>query len=164
MADAHINRIRELLESFSTAMLVTHGTDSPHHARPMAIARVEPNCDVWFFTGRSSAKVDEIRNDQHVLIVCQDETGKYLAVRGVARLIVDRAKTSELWSDSLRKWFPKGMTDPDVMLIRVKAQEAEYWESPGHTGARHLFETAKAYVRGAMPTEGEHHGKISFAE
>src|ERR1044071_8003021 len=106
MPDDQVTKIRELLESFETAMLVTHGTDSPYHARPMAIARVERGCDLWVFTGRRSAKGNEIQNDQRVLIVCQDEMRRYVALRGTARLIDDRAKASELWKESYKVWFP----------------------------------------------------------
>jgi general stress protein 26 len=51
MADEVI-KIRELLKSFDTAMLITRGEESPFHARPTAIAKVEEDCDVWFFTAR----------------------------------------------------------------------------------------------------------------
>ena len=63
MADDQVQKIRELLEDFDTAMLVTHGEEFAH-ARPMAIAAVEPNCNLWFFTERGSAKVHEIQSDQ----------------------------------------------------------------------------------------------------
>ena len=77
MAEDQVQKIHELLSDFDTAMLVTHGGDFAH-ARPMAIAHVEPNCDVWFFTGRSSPKVHEIRDDDRVLVVCQDEHSRYV--------------------------------------------------------------------------------------
>lgn len=48
MNNEQVKKIREMLQEFDTALLVTHGIDAPFHARPMAIARVEANCDVWF--------------------------------------------------------------------------------------------------------------------
>jgi len=166
MSVDHVTRIRELLESFDTAMLVTHGVDSLHHARPMAIARVEPTCDLWFFTGRRSAKVDEIRQDQEVLIVCQNERDCYVALRGQAKLVSDRAKAAELWKERYQVWFPKGAADPDLLLIQVKARDAEYWEREGFKSIQYLFEAAKAFARGAQLQngEGEQHGTVSFNE
>jgi general stress protein 26 len=166
MSDDQTTKIRELLESFETAMLITHGGESPYHARPMAIACVEPNCDVWFFTGRSSAKVDEIQNDQRVLVVCQDEMRRYISLRGTAHLVADRKKATELWKDSYRTWFPKGVADPDLLLLHVKASDAEFWDNQGFKSVQYLFEAARAYVRGTRPhiEEEEQHGKVSFSE
>jgi general stress protein 26 len=159
-------KIRELLEGFETAMLVTQGEDSPFHARPMAIARVESNCGLWFFTGRTSAKVSEVRNDERVLVVCQDEMRCYVALRGTAQLIVDPKKAAELWKESYRTWFPKGTDDPDLLLLRVEAEDAEYWDNEGFKSIQYLFEAAKAYARGIRPhmEESEQHGKVSFTE
>lgn len=128
MADDQVQKIRELLEDFDTAMLVTHG-DEFARARPMAIAAVEPNCNVWFFTARSSPKVHEIQDDQSVLIVCQGERGRYVTLNGRAELVADRAKARQLWSDSIKTWFPDGLDDPELLLICVHADGAEYWRS-----------------------------------
>jgi general stress protein 26 len=166
MTDDAIKKIRELLESFDTAMLITHGEENPFHARPMAIARVETNCDVWFFTARSTVKVREIENDQRVLIVCQDEMSRYVALSAAAKLIFDHAKAAELWKDSYKAWFPKGADDPDLLLIRAQAHSAEFWDNEGFKSVQYLFEAAKAYVRGTRPQvqEGEQHGSVTFSE
>lgn len=161
-----VEKIRELLKDFDTALLVTHGNETPFHARPMVIAEVEPNCGLWFFTGRSSAKVREIENDQRVLIVCQDEMSRYLALHAAAKLIFDRNKASQLWKETYRTWFPGGVQDPDLVLIRAEPVFAEYWETTGFQSVRHLFEAAKAYERGTRPhvPEGEQHGTVNFSE
>jgi general stress protein 26 len=161
-----VKKIRELLRSFDTALLVTHGKEWPFHARPMALARIEDNCDVWFFTGRSSEKVREIENDERVLVVCQDETHRYVALQAAAKLIIDRQKAAELWKESYEAWFPQGVDDPDLMLIRAQAESAEYWDSEGLQSVRHLFDAARAYVRGTRPhvRDGEAHGTVDLSE
>jgi general stress protein 26 len=30
-------------------------------------------------------------------------------------------------------WFPKGKDDPEVALLRVTLEKAEYWDSPSST-------------------------------
>jgi general stress protein 26 len=158
-----VQKIHELLSDFDTAMLVTHGGDFAH-ARPMAIAHVEPNCDVWFFTSRSSPKVHEIQDDQSVLIVCQDVRGRYITLTGRAELVADRGKARQLWSDSYKTWFPGGVEDPDLLLICVHAEEAEYWDNHGAKALRYYFEAAKARMGGTQQQvqEGEQHGKVSL--
>ncbi len=163
MADDQVQKIYQLLCEFDTAMLVTYG-EGFAHARPMAMAEIEKNCDLWFFTGRGSAKVHEIQEDQSVLIVCQDEHKRYISLAGRAELVADRAKARELWSDSYKTWFPGGVEDPDLLLLCVHADEAEYWDSAGTNGLRYLFQAAKARMSGTQPEikEGEQHGKVSL--
>ena len=68
-------KIHGLLKKFDTAMLVTHGHDTIEHARPMGIAHLEENCDLWFFTDRVSEKTREIQQDAKVLLVFQKDYG-----------------------------------------------------------------------------------------
>lgn len=161
-----VSKIRGLLESFDTALLVTHGDEWPYHARPMAIARVEANCDVWFFSARGSEKVREIENDERVLIVCQDEMRRYVSLHAAAKLIIDRDKAAELWKDAYTEWFPGGVADPNLLLIRAQAQHAEYWDSQAFQSVKYLFDAAKAYVRGTRPhaRETDQHGTVNFSE
>lgn len=162
MPDNSLARIHELLADFDTAMLITQAHGQPLRARPMAIARVEADCRLWFFTGRDSAKVHEIQDNQEVLIVCQDEHSRYVSLSGTAELSSNRGKARELWKESYQTWFPRGVEDPDLLLISVKPREAEYWDSQGFKGLRYVFEAAKAYATGTRPQirEGEQHGKV----
>ncbi|MBC8095544.1 MAG: pyridoxamine 5'-phosphate oxidase family protein [Akkermansiaceae bacterium] len=166
MSNDQVQKIRELLGGFDTALLVTHGSSFSFHARPMAIARVESNCDMWFFTGRNSAKAREIENDQQVLVVCQDEMSRYVALHAAAKLIIDGNKAAELWKESYKVWFPGGVNDPDLVLIRAQAEHAEYWDNEGFKSVKHLFEAAKAYVRGTRPyvQESEQHASVKLSE
>jgi general stress protein 26 len=128
----------------------------------MAIARVEPNCDLWFFTGRTSEKVRDIQNDQQVLIIFQDEHGRFLSLAGSAKLVADQNKIHEFWDDGFERWFPKGVNDPSLMLIFVRAESAEYWQE-SIKGIKHIFETAKAFASGGTPhLEQEEHAKVAL--
>ena len=162
MAENQLEKIHDLLKAFDTAMLVTHGASQSPRARPMAIARVEPNCDLWFFTGRDTAKVHEIESNREVLIVCQKDHGNYVALVGIADLVSDQVKARKLWKESYRTWFPQGVDDPDLVLISVRSREAEYWDNRGLNGIRYAFEAAKAYVTGTRPDveEGEQHARV----
>src|SRR5512139_2928231 len=162
MPENQTEKICNLLNDFDTAMLVTYGPTRPPRARPMAIAKVEPNGELWFFTGRETEKVHEIESNQQVLIVCQDEGGRYVSMSGTAALVTDRTRANELWKEPYRTWFPGGVDDPDLVLISVRPEEAEYWDSQGMKGVRYAFEAVKGYVTGSRPEilEGEQHGRV----
>jgi general stress protein 26 len=33
----------------------------------------------------------------------------------------------------MKAWFPDGLDDPDLALLRVHVEAAEYWDSPSST-------------------------------
>jgi len=50
-------------------------------------------------------------------------------VSGRASLVKDAARIEEMWSGRLKAWFPDGKKDPDLALLRVQVDRAEYWDS-----------------------------------
>jgi general stress protein 26 len=50
---------------------------------------------------------------------------------GSAAVVQDRPKMRELYTPTLKAWFPEGLDDPNLTLIRFDAVAGSYWESPG---------------------------------
>jgi general stress protein 26 len=130
----------------------------------MAVAKVEEDSGLWFFTGNDTAKTHEIETDTHVHIVCQNDRSSYLSLSGRASLITDKAKIAELWQEPYRTWFPGGKDDLNIALIAVTPLEGEYWDNGGANKWKYLFETVKAYATHTTPhiEEGEQHGRVSL--
>lgn len=93
-----------LLKQFAVAMLVTHGDEAHLRVRPMAIAQIEDNGEVWFVTNSDTAKVHEIEHDSRVHLVCQNDRSAYLSIGGRARLVHDRVKLGEVWNETMKVW------------------------------------------------------------
>jgi len=153
MAESTKQHLKELLESFDTAMLVTRHDDRDH-ARPMAVAGVEGASTLWFVTSQNTPKSEEIRRDGRVSVTFQSDK-RYVALSGVAELMTDPAKIDELWKTSWNVWFPQGKDDPNLVLIRVTVTDAELWDHAGSKGIRYAFEAAKALVTGKTTELGE---------
>jgi general stress protein 26 len=119
----------------------------------MANAKVEDDlATVWFATRRDSGKIAELRRDQQVLLGYTNSSGsEWASVNGVATLVEDRAKVKELWSPFWKNWF-QGPDDPNILLIRVTPQSAEYWDSGSQ--AITLIKFALAAVTGRKFDEG----------
>jgi general stress protein 26 len=79
----------------------------------------------------------------------------YVSVSGRAECLSDPAKTKELWHEAYRTWFPKGLNDPDLLLMKVKVERAEYWDSP-NGAVVYLLGYLKAVTTGQRPSPGEH--------
>jgi general stress protein 26 len=157
-------KLYELMKEFSTTMLVTTGAGKRVESRPMQIASVEDEGDIWFFTGRSGHVVREISEEPVVLLVFQDERSAYVSLRGRARVVQDRARAKELWKEAYKVWFPGGVDDPELTLLAVDPISAEYWDNRGMNKLEYMFEAAKAYVKGEKPdvTDVDQHAKIGI--
>lgn len=139
-----------LLQEFNTAMLVTCSANGSLRGRPMAIADVEPDGNVWLLTDRTSGKMDEIADDNHVNITMQSKS-KFVSFSGRIFASDDPQKLNELWKESWKIWFPGGKDDPNLVLLRIEGDSGEYWDDSGLQGIRYLFEAGKSYLTGTRP-------------
>jgi general stress protein 26 len=150
-----IRKLAELMKGIKFAMLTTADADGSMHSRPMATQQVEFDGDLWFFTGRSTHKVADIGREHHVNVsYASPDDMKYVSVSGRATLIDDRAKMAELWNPAYKAWFPDGLDDPDLALLKVEVDRAEYWDSPGNPVVR-LVGFVKAMIGGGSESLGE---------
>jgi general stress protein 26 len=165
-SSAQIEKVRGLLKSFSTAMLITRDRRGVTYARPMAVADLEEPCELWFIAQKDSAKVDEIEDHAGVHVVCQKDHSVYLSLSGKASLVEDRERIEKIWKEPFRVWFPDGKDDPTLVLIKVTPERAEYWDNKGFNRISYLWEAAIAYAIGDTPRvrEGEQHGVVNMAQ
>ena len=161
MNENQIEKLYGLLKDFNTVMLVTMD-GSECHARPMAVARVDENTDLWLFTSRDSAKVREIKADASVQVLGQEGWTNSVVLVGRAHVVEDRAMIREMWKPALKVWFPEGAEDPNIVLLHIKGERAEYWDSTGMNRFSYLYQTIKAVATGTTPEirEGDQHGKV----
>jgi general stress protein 26 len=66
----------------------------------------------------------------------------------------------ELWNPILKAWFPKGLDDPNIILLKVSVEAAEYWDSTSSTIVQ-VAGFIKALVTGARADGGENE-KVTF--
>jgi general stress protein 26 len=150
-----IKKLAELISDIEFAMLTTIEPDGTLRSRPMATQRREFDGDLWFYTRADTPKVEEVEREHNVCVAyARPDRQHYVSVSGKARLVRDRAKIEELWSPAYKAWFPDGLDDPQLALLKVTAEKAEYWD--GQTSAvAHLVGLAKAAVTGRSYQAGE---------
>jgi len=156
-----MEKLIELVRDFDTAMLVTETGDEEFRARPMVIADVTNEGEVWFVASLMSPKVDEITQDPRALVVLQSE-GRYLSLSGTASVRRDPERLRKLWSDSVRGWF-RDQSDPNLVLLRIQPTWGEYWDNSGPEAIRYAARAARESDVGAPlpePADVEAHAKI----
>jgi len=151
-----LQKLRELVKDIDFCMLTTIDEDRDLHSRPMSVnGEIDPDGDLWFFTSASSHKVSEIAKSPKVNVSFADPDNQhYVSISGTAELITDRAKIDELWKPEFKMWFPNGKDDPDVALLRVNLEKAEYWDSPSSTIA-YALNFVSSVVTGKEPDQGQ---------
>ena len=100
-------------------------------ARPIGVVGDEEfNGSLWFITDKRSRKVAAIESGATTTLLFQnDKNGDYLQLTGRASVVEDRARLEQLYTTLQRTWFPKGLDDPDITLVRFDADGGNYWDS-----------------------------------
>jgi general stress protein 26 len=89
---------------------------------------------LWFFSAQHSSKVDAIRNDHQVNVAYADPANlRFVSVSGTCELVRSRAIAAELWRPEYNRFFPGGADDPDLILLKITINAAEYWDADANT-------------------------------
>lgn len=152
--DEAIKKIQELTEGIDFCMLTTNDGGALR-SRPMSTQDTDFDGDIWFFTSEDTHKIEEIEKDNRVVIAySKPDDNIFVSVSGRASISKDKAKMKELWSPVLKAWFPEGLDDPKLCLLKVEAEQAEYWEGSSSTLVQ-LFGMVKAIATGQEADYGE---------
>ncbi|MDP2314342.1 MAG: pyridoxamine 5'-phosphate oxidase family protein, partial [Pseudomonadota bacterium] len=153
-----VDRLRMLLGGTRMAMLTTMEPGGALRSRPMAVQEINDDGEAWLITQRTSAKVDDVEREHHVnLSFTRPMRGRYLSMSGRALVVRDDAKLRQLWQPSLQVWFPEGLDDPDLCLLRVRIDKAETWNATVGTVA-HVARLAGT-ILGRAPKSGHDEGR-----
>lgn len=149
-----IRKLNDLIGDIEVAMLTTIDGGSLR-SRPMQTQDFEFDGDLWFFTSSKTHKAEEIEKDNRVNVsYAAPGSNSYVSISGTAEIVRDRAKIDEYWNDILKAWFPEGKDSPDLVLLKVTVEQAEYWDSPSSTIVQ-LAGFVKAMVTGERADGGE---------
>lgn len=142
-------KVHDMIKSIKFANLVTQDEDNRLWSRPMGTTKSENASEIWFFTQADSPKVDHIQRNANIcLSYAEPESQSYVSLTGTATIVREQAQIDALWNEALRAWFPKGKQDPNIALIRVSVEAAEYWDNPSAS-----FVIAFGYMKARLTGE-----------
>ena len=146
-----LQKLQPLIEGIGIATLTTLDADGSLRGRPMATAEMDHDGVLWFFTSDAAPKVHEVALHPEVC-VSYAEPGRqcYVSVSGKAELVREHEEMKRLWKPELQAWFPLGLEDPDLALLRVEVEHAQYWD-PAASKLVQLFGRMRAAVSGDPP-------------
>ena len=149
-----IEKLRSLIEDIDTAMLTTID-GGVLRSRPMQTQETEFDGDLWFFTSSDTHKTEEIEKDNRVNVsYAKPSDNIYVSVSGRAEVVRNRAKIEQLWNPAYKAWFPEGLNDTNLILLKISVEQAEYWDSSS-SAVVHVYGFVKALATGERAEGGE---------
>jgi general stress protein 26 len=146
------DRAWDLMKKIGFAMLVTRDGDKLR-ARPMSAYLERDENAIYFLTDARRHKDEEIaRNPGINLSFANASDQKYVSVTGTAVVSNDRAKIKELFSTPAKAWWSSA-DDPDIRVLKITPDDAEFWDSPGSVIS--YVKMAAAAVTGSRPNLGD---------
>ncbi len=150
-----LQKLGDLIKGIKYAMLTTIDVEGYLRSRPMATEEMSFDGDLWFFTNQETPKVLEIRQHNQVNVAYSDPNSeRFVSVSGTAEPVRDRAQIEKLWNPLYRAWFPNGVEDPDLILLRIRPEQAQYWDL-SEKRMTHLFSMAKTILTGQPSTSAQ---------
>ncbi|HET7800433.1 MAG TPA: pyridoxamine 5'-phosphate oxidase family protein [Humibacillus xanthopallidus] len=153
--DDDTRKVAELIKDIRVAMLTHTDATGRLVSHPMATQEVEFDGDVLFIAERDSHKCQDIAAQSPAKVnVAYSSGGSWVSLSGTAEIVDDNAKLAELWNTFTDAWMEGGPENPNNVLIRVNADSAEFWDTPG-SKATQVLNFVKAKVTGERLDDGD---------
>jgi general stress protein 26 len=145
----------ERIDEVRPAMMTTVELDGSFRSRPMWTQGDAFDGTLWFFVSDDGPFARELeRNSRVGLSYAAPDKDLYVSVSGRAELVHDRNKADQLWNTYAEAWFPGGIDDPHLGLLRVEVEQAQYWEDK-KPKVLQFVEILVAAVTGDPPKSGD---------
>ncbi|MFE4226477.1 pyridoxamine 5'-phosphate oxidase family protein [Arthrobacter sp. NPDC056886] len=154
MSDAEsISKVTDIINDSHIGMFTTINEAGALVSRPLAVQEVQDDGDMWFFTSANTSQVAHIHANPAVNVSFGKRT-EWVSVAGTAEVVTDRQLIHDMWNQVVEAWFPDGPDTPEVVLLHVDSDSAEYWTSPGGTAAT-VLQWIKSKVTNSRMSVGE---------
>lgn len=146
------NKVWDMMEKVGVAMLVTKDGEKLR-SRPMGAFVSRDENKVYFLADARQHKDSEIERFASVnLAFANASSQKYVSVTGRAEVSNDRGKIKELFNTAAKAWW-QSADDPNIRVLKVTPDDAEYWDTPGTVVA--YVKMAAAAATGTRPEIGD---------
>lgn len=131
-------RLAALVRQMKVGMLTTKEADGSLRSRPLETVEIDPEGRLWFFTQAHSPKSARAQAGDHqvALAYADPRDEDFASISGTARVVRDEDRMRGLWNSDLGRWFPRGLEDPDLALLEVRIDKAEYWDEPARENVK----------------------------
>lgn len=150
-----IKKLGELIKNIKFAMVTTINKKGQFQSCPLTAQEVDVDGDIWFIINKNSQAFANIKSDSRVNVSFSADNKTYISISGKGEFVEDSEKLNSLWTSSLKIWFPLGIDDPSIVILKVNVENAEYWQHPTYKVVQ-LAALAKKFITGEKKQINEH--------
>jgi general stress protein 26 len=151
-----------MIKCYRFAMFTTRERSDVLRSRPMTTVQQDFDGTLWFFAAAESDVVQAIERYAQVSVSYGNSNeADFVCVAGPAAIVDDVQCKEALWNPMVQAWFPQGAAADSVVLIKVRADHAEYWDS-NNSQLVQLLSMVKAVATGSQPRAMGEDRKISM--
>jgi general stress protein 26 len=122
-------KLKDLVDDIKVAMMVTGLEKRPINAIPMRTKKIDEQGNIWFVSSATSEHNKNLQiNEQVHLLYSDPDDNEFLTLYGQAEITKNKSILEDLYSATTDNWFD-GVDDPNLTAIKVKPEEAYYWDS-----------------------------------
>lgn len=125
-----VDKLNDLIKGIKVAMLTTMTPDHHLHSVPLLTQDIDFEGVLWFLISKKSPLIYEIKNSRRVNLT-YTAANKFISISGIAELVNIPGRVEQIWHQAHLKWFPHGVHDSQIQLMKVTVERAAYWE--GHS-------------------------------
>lgn len=152
---AGMQRVAELVKRAGVVMLTSIDEAGQLVSRPMHPRHIDADGSIRFFTSMKSEKLSQLGRVN--IAVANIPDSDYISLSGTSAIELDREVIDALWTSDAKPWFPEGKDDPDLTVLRVDVDLAEFWDATNSRMVQ-LAALARARVTGHLShvLKGDH--------
>lgn len=129
--------VARALARFEPAVVLTSDGLGAIHA---ATADTAADTRIYWFLADARSLLDwESHRRQVVTVSFQSPDERvYLSLSGRAEVVTDHEAAAGMWRPSFKRWFPGGLGDPRLLLVRFATYDADYYQTSSGRVSAHV--------------------------
>ena len=154
-----LRSLAKRIEDSRTAMLTMCDAQGQLSSQPMTVIEMDGDGCLWMLVSNSGHTARMAPGDSGMdtvnLAFSDESNSTFTSITARASLSNDHQRKESLWSVMARPWFPEGVNDPNLAVLRLEPVKAEIWDGPDSTVLR-LIAMAASVVAGKPLGLGDH--------
>lgn len=158
-----LRSLAERIEGSRTTMMTMHDAQGQLSSQPMTVLEMDANGCLWMLvshSGHTARMASAGAGMDTVNLSFSDESSStFISITAHATLSLDPQRKQDLWSVMARPWFPQGVEDPDLAVLKLEPIKAEIWDGPDSSVLR-MLAMAASVVAGKPVGLGDHESHV----
>ena len=126
-----IDKLKELVDRIDIGMMATYPKNDQYiYSVPMSRQEVDEHGNIWFlFSAKCNTHKNLLSDNRISILFAKPSDYTFLTVHGTGEILRDQARIDKYWNPFMEGWFEMGKDDPDIRILKVSVEDANYWDT-----------------------------------